>query len=300
MLLIIFLLSFLNFTNSAEYLEVIEIKGTVLLDGKDTLRKNDRFYEGNFIKILDNSKIEIKTSEERTIIIGTPGIHSGAKIKMKIGLSYVNIDPKLEKYISQSIIEAEEYLQANDFKYTLYELGAEMHEEEYGSYKLFSPRNSRFSDILYFKFLIYGYVVNEFNFIFKDSKENIVLDTIFYDITEIFKLSNYIDINDTEYTYSIKYKNKEITGYKITRNDENLRNKIKKIEEYLISKLDFDYCISHIILAKFFESYNMNSEAMFYYERAMHKNPTVSEYKYLYYRFLMSMGVKGSPNGMEF
>ena len=77
--------------------------------------------------------------------------------------------------------------------------------------------------------------------------------------------------------------------------------KIKEIKER-VNKIykTFDYkkesSIDNLIYAKFYELYNLNSEAMYHYEKCLSANPRVSEYNFLYLKFLVSIGMKEPLN----
>lgn len=288
LLLLLFFVSGILFS---ETFKVEKISGNVILNGSIKVLSNTTIDEKDRIEIIENSYLIVSNSSKKKLEIRKSGIYSGAKIKSQFRLSNINVNSKLAKSLLDDLSESEDLLENSSLTENMSTLGA-VERSILNPNIVYSPRNSHALPEVNFKWFP---VAKMYRLVILDIKGE-TLYSISTNQTELTLNISIILPNAGEcFFWYLEYDNKKTDEFCIFLYSLNEILEIRKEEDLLKSQLNLLDPVDNMIMAKFYESYDLVTESIYYYERCVTLNPEIEEHLLMYYKFLTGKGISELP-----
>lgn len=334
-LIILFILSTELLAQKLEF-KVLAVKGKISVVKKGTKKpvkifSGDKLFAGDEVKVESDSYIGLVHSTGRTIELNKSGSYNVTKLSKDVSSTKSNLTKRFAEYVYDNISDADDLLSREDYHNKMKTVGAveraagedvnviEKAEEITGSSHelssqlnksgvksesdiLFRARIPRSSYLLDSKvdFSWYKYPnTKEYTFSLTDRNGKVITRTNVKDTTITLDADKLGILKDNCYYWYVTANDKTSDEYCIVWMSDNLaaeiKSSLKNIEGDLGTKKD---AMDYIILASFYEEYNLMDRAVKAYQESINLAPGVKDYKKLYASYLDRIGLTSEARSL--
>lgn len=281
---------------SADYeFKVNSVKGEVKVkkgSSWTTCKKGDKLSTADMIKVGNSAYVSLVHSTGNPVEVNKSGNYSISKLATKANTKKGEVTKKFTKFIMDELGESDDLLAYDDFNENMATLGAvERTLFSKSDVNVKFPRSSyTISSVMNFSWYEMDNA-KEYTFFIKNPDEKVIFEQT------VTGTSIDVDLNAAKisagecFYWGVKANGKTSEEYCLYRMDEGEASDFNSQKEQLLSEVDSQSSIGQLILASFYTENQMVMEAKTCYEKAIEFSPEVDNFKALYAKYLIEIGL---------
>lgn len=300
---LVFALLFTLNAISADYeFKVNTVKGNVQVkQGSDwtACKKGSTLSKTAMIKVGQNGYVGLVHKSGDPVEVNKSGNYSVSKLASKAGKKKGEVTKKFTKFIMDELGESDDLLASDDFNENMATLGA---VERAMFYK--SDMNVRFPRSSYTIQNIVNFSwyemenAKEYTFFIKSPDDEVIFEQ------KVIGTDLNVDLNTANigtgecFYWGVKANGKTSEEYCLYRMNTDEKSDFNSEMQELMNEIDSQSSIGQLIMASFYSENQMVNEARTCYEKAIEISPEVDNFKALYAKYLIQIGLSNEAEDL--